>query len=615
MQLTEHPLFHLPSKLEAEAFINAQGAKAFADWCNEREAAIRLMRSDPYRYGHVPPIWNLVDDLLCDGKEVRIDFSSMYQGLYAYDYDYSWLGSIQERVRARVADFPKEIITTGARNMTIIGDNRSSKTEVASWYFVKTLISGPDKMAWALHTSAKTSIDVQQKRIYGYLPLEYREAKERRASGGHKITKMGFSEADGFSNGVMVLPNRSKGRFLYYGMKLEDVEGAELDLAWADELAPQKWVSAIRTRLTDRNGVFLLTFTPIHGYTETVADICDGATTLAKVPMRFFPEEDKPKLQRTRRGGHVVYFHAMHDNPFTNRQAWLKEFGNQSRKQMRRRGEGIAEQAFGVAFPIFNSEVHVVDPSRIPSEGTRYHFCDPSAGKPWCNIYILVDPRGTRWIYMEWPCPLIYVPGVGYIGEWAVSDPDTDETKQRADGYPGPGQDYLNWGVARYKQEFERIESGESIEGLIDLKGAHGSGVKVEVFERQMDSRARSRKLDARGETGTSLVELCEEVDLYFEAASGKRIGIGDGSGDGIDLVSDWFYYDTERPLEPFTNEPKTYISSECLNLIWALEHWTGKDGQKGACKDWIDLLRYAAEADPVYVPERERKSVGGGFY
>lgn len=609
MKLTPHPLFHLPTKAESQRFIDAQGKEAFAAWCNQREETIQAMAVDPYRNGHIPPIWNLVDDLLVDGKEVVIDFRSMYQGRFAYAYDYSWLGSMQAHVRERVAQFPKEIVTTGARNMTIIGDNRSSKTEFASRYFVKTLMESPDRMAWALHTSAKTSIDVQQKRIYGYLPAEYRAARERRASGGHKITKMGFSEADGFANGVMVLPNRSKGRFLYYGMKLEDVEGAELDLAWADELAPQKWVSAIRTRLTDRNGVFLLTFTPIHGYTETVADICDGATTLATVPMRFFPDEDKPKLQRDRRGGHVVYFHALHDNPFANRQAWIREFGNKSRKEMRRRGEGIAEQAFGVAFPIFNREVHVVDPSRIPERGTRYHFCDPSAGKPWCNLYLLVDPSGRRWIYREWPCPLIYVPGVGYIGDWATSDPDTDDSKQRADGYPGPGQDYLNWGVARYKQEFDRIESGEPLDGLLPLKGAHGGGQREEMFERQMDSRARNRKLDAAGETGTSLVDLCEEVDLYFEAASGRQIE------DGNDLVSDWLYYDAERPLEPFTNEPRTYISAECRNLIWALEHWTGKDGQKGACKDWIDLLRYAAEADPQYVPERESKSVGGGFY
>lgn len=618
-KLTPHPCLLLPDRAQMDQFIAAQGKEAFAQWINTREERIRQAKEDPFRYGFKPPIWDLVDDLLCDGKEVRIDLHSMYQGAYAYDYDYAWLQHVDETVKRRIADFPKEIITTGARNLTIIGDNRSGKTEKASQYFIDTLMGGPDRMGWALHTSAKTSIDVQQKRIYGYLPLELRAAKEKRAVGGRKITKLGFSDADGFSNGVMVLPNASKGRFLYYGMKLEDVEGNELDIAWADELIPVAWVNAIRTRLTDRNGVFLLTFTPVKGYTETVADICDGATDLAKVPMRFFPHEDKPKVQRTRRGGHVLYFHALHDNPFTNREPWLREFGNESRKDMRRRGEGIAEQAFGVQFPIFNREVHVIDPSHIPAKGTNYQFTDPGDGKPWCNFWLRVAPNGKRYIYREWPCEKIYIPGWGYIGAWATREPDTDESKPRADGYPGEGQEPLNWGIKRYAEEFARLESGEHLDGLIDCPGAHGGHrigggkgsdpVAEFIFERQMDSRARSRKIASAGDEGTSLVELCEDHDLYFEPASGRKID------NGIDLVSDWLDYDVNRPVEPMTNEPGLYISEECANLIWALEHWTGKDGQRGACKDWIDLLRYAAEADPVNIPERESRSTGGGYY
>lgn len=609
LKLTPHPVLKMPTEAEAAAFVRLKGADAFANWCNERENAITLMASDPYRAGHVPPIWNLVDDLLVDGKRVVLDMSGLYAGKYAYDYNYEWLPDGGAEIERRVAEFPKEIITTGARELLIMGDNRSGKTECAARYFVDTLLKRPDRFAWALHTSAKASVDVQQKRIYGYLPHELRAAKEKRMAGGHKITKLGFSEADGFSNSVMVLPNRSKGRFLYYGMKLEEVEGGELDLAWADELAPQKWVSAIRTRLTDRNGAFVLTFTPIKGYTDTVRDIAEGAETLASVPMRFFPKEDKPKLQRTRRG-HVVYFHALHDNYFTNRGPWMREFGSKSRKEMRRRGEGIAEQAVGVYFPIFNQTVHVVPPDQIPAKGTNYQFCDPGDGKPWCNVWLRVDANNRKWIYREWPTPRCYIPGYGYIGEWALGEPDTDESKERSDGYPGPGQEPLNWGIARYKEEFDRLESGASLDGLIDVPGAHGSENKENIFERYMDSRARSRSLAAQGQHGTTLEELCAEEGMDFLAASGKQIH------EGLSMVENWLHYDARRPVEPTTNEPQLYISSDCLNLIWALEHWTGRDGQRGACKDWIDLLRYAAQSNPDFIDDLKlvttRRGAGG---
>lgn len=619
MRLTPHPVHVLPSEEEARAYVAKHGEAAFADWCDRREERIRLEKEDPYRYGHRPPVWDLVDDLLCEGKQVKIDLASMYRGLYAYDYDYSWLTEMRERVRRRVAEFPREIVTTGARELLIMGDNRSGKTEYAARKYVEVLTGGPHRAAWGLQQSAKSSVHLQQSRVAHYLPVELKHGREKRSSANIRTTKIRFSDAGGFTDGVFVLPNRSKGMFYYYGQKLAEVEGNELDFVWADELIPMQWISAVRARLIDRNGVFLLTFTPINGYTSEVNEFLKGAETLAEVPMRFFPEENKPKLQRkSDRSGHVVYFHALHDNAFANRERWMRTFLGKSRNFVRRRGEGIAERTFGVKFANFRRSVHVVAPDRIPADGTNWHFCDPGEGKPWCNFWVRVDSAGRRWIYREWPCPNIYVPGWGFIGPWATDEPDMDQEGQRADGYPGEGQSEINWGVRRYKEEFERLESGEDVRALHPCPGAHGGHrfrgpdaepVPEEIFERQMDSRARTRKLASAGEEGTSLVEICEDEGLFFEPASGKTIK------DGIDLVSDWLDYDASRPLEPVTNEPGVYISEECENLIWALEHWTGEDGQKGACKDWIDLIRYAAQEDPHHVPERESKSSGGGFY
>jgi hypothetical protein len=57
------------------------------------------------------------------------------------------------------------------------------------------------------------------------------------------------------------------------------------------------------------------------------------------------------------------------------------------------------------------------------------------------------------------------------------------------------------------------------------------------------------------------------------------------------------------------------FVSEECRNLIDCLRMWTGADGLKGAAKDPIDLLRYAATDDISFVDETAIGSYGGGSY
>jgi hypothetical protein len=137
----------------------------------------------------------------------------------------------------------------------------------------------------------------------------------------------------------------------------------------------------------------------------------------------------------------------------------------------------------------------------------------------------------------------------------------------------------------RYKKEIEMRESGE------------------EVFERWMDSRyGGTRTVSYEG--ATTLLEQMEEVGMTFLATSGRSIT------EGIDLINDRLYYDVETPLGEFSaslariNGPRLVVSEECPNVIFALKEWTGLDGTDGACKDFVDLLRYACLAELRYVGE-----------
>jgi hypothetical protein len=75
-----------------------------------------------------------------------------------------------------------------------------------------------------------------------------------------------------------------------------------------------------------------------------------------------------------------------------------------------------------------------------------------------------------------------------------------------------------------------------------------------------------------------------------------------------VALINDALAHDPRQPLSPI-NEPKLYVSKQCQNLIYSLREWTGADGQKGACKDPIDTLRYLAVMNPTYEDEKTFKA------
>jgi hypothetical protein len=105
------------------------------------------------------------------------------------------------------------------------------------------------------------------------------------------------------------------------------------------------------------------------------------------------------------------------------------------------------------------------------------------------------------------------------------------------------------------------------------------------------------------------------DLGMDFMAASGKEIEEGTG------LINDMLDYDTnvERGKYSATlaraNEPKLFISRECPNVIYSLREWTGKDKQHGACKDPVDVLRYAALAELQYLGDTAYAWSGGGSY
>ncbi len=113
-----------------------------------------------------------------------------------------------------------------------------------------------------------------------------------------------------------------------------------------------------------------------------------------------------------------------------------------------------------------------------------------------------------------------------------------------------------------------------------------------------MDSRYGNAPTNTAEESTTLIETMRNELGMEFMAAPGGTIG------EGVELINNALYYDTAQPVGPM-NQPQMYVVETCPNLIYALKEWTGQDGQHGACKDPIDLVRYAEMARLGFVDEQ----------
>jgi len=559
MAPTEHPVHVAPEILEVMGDGNLRvqvlgemrvmPLASYATFFAERENLLAKEREDPLRYGYEPEVWRLAD---------------------------------RERERLR------EKFPVGVIEEIDLGGNRASKSERAAKRIIQLMMEKAGARVWCLQSTERSSIENQQSLLWKYLPAEYRTSTGKLKGG--VTTKITYSQAGGFTESVFVMPNGSQCVFKYYSMDVKNIEGAELDCAWADELVTPEWLEALRYRLLTRNGVLHVTFTPVDGYTPTVAEYLNGAVTLEEVPAELLisGKTGKPEMvprvqQPVRENARLIYFHTA-DNAFGNYESMKVVLAKANRETILCRAYGVPVRSRVARFPKFRDGVHVVRAENVPKDGTNYHIVDPCSGRNWFMIWVRVDVRGRLFVYREWPCPKRYIEGVGYPGPWAVP------SGKMQDGERGDGQKPFGFGLTRYKEEIEREEAGEKIEA------------------RFMDSRFANSSTMGK-EMVTTLLEECGEVGMDFIPAPGEHID------EGIDLINSLLDYNGDEEVSA-TNEPKLFVSEECPNLIYAMKEWTGQDGRHGATKDCIDVLRYATLAGLEYLEGETMMARGlwGGY-
>jgi hypothetical protein len=567
-----HPVLPLPEPSLVEFY----GQKWEENFYNLRRDAMLRMDADPLRFGTDLAIWNLADDRLA-------------------------------RFRQR---FPTGVITE-----LDLGGNRASKTERRAKRLVQNMVAKPGWRCWACQSTETASVQNQQSVIYKYLPPEWKPETGKLRHGIK--TKIVYSQSGGFTENVLVCPNGSECRFKFYEMKVRNLEGAELDEAWADELIPPDWIDALIFRLVTRNGLLGITFTPIEGYTSTVKLHLQGATTVEQVDAELLPVrnaagkaigcEKVPRVQENlnveingqKSKALIIYFHTK-DNPYGNYDSMAATLEGASRDKILTRVYGVPTKAMLTRFPLFSDLSHVVSINRFreiqKGGGTWYHFLDPCSGRNWFQLWIFFDPLNRAFVAGESPSyghEWAYIPGVGDPGAWAIAG-------NKSDGEQGDGQKEWGWGYSRYLEEIDRMER------LLELSASDGGGLaqthdtapapslakRITIAARWIDARYGNARKTAE-ERSTTLIEDLDLMGMEFLAApSEKTIDSGRGGGDGsLRMINDKLYYDQTRPID-LTNMPHLYVVETCPNTIFALKEWTGRDGQHGASKDPIDCLR-----------------------
>jgi len=553
-------------------------------------------------------------------------------------------------------DADRELRRPDMKGQYIGGGKRATKSERAAKRMVQAAMAFPKGRMWCMQGSEKTSIAEQQSLIWKYLPPEIKALNGKKRHGAAKIN---YSQDGGFTDRILVLPNRTEMHFLTYNQDYKEYQGwqlgAQLSMdmedamadraelinlgAWLDEDATWEWVNTVRLRCTTRNAKWIWTFSPLMGITTAIKELIGVARTTESRPAELLSEQRRyvddcppghmPYVQQAGTPGvSVLYFHTIL-NPFPPNYENVREaLQGKPESQIMQDAYGYATDTKHRACPMFG-QVHIVKPGQLPVTRLNVMVQDPAGNRNWCAIWVGVSSQRAsngkfkKYIYRDWPNAQAY-------GAWAVPSSNPNQF----DGDRGPAQRSMGYGILQYKQEWlaqERVlPTGKRLDGTDEVDPyrvklaaeAKEREVAVQevIGERFIDPRAgRDAKISEDG--GTCIIDLlgAEQRDGKSGEVIGPVMDVQPAKGlnerEGLSAINEMLHYDKKQDLDGVMNCPELYVSEECEQVIWALSNYTGTGGENAGCKDIMDLLRYLATADVQYYDATVRAAWGGGSY
>jgi hypothetical protein len=625
-----HPMIKLPTLAQVHALMASKPdawKQELVSWLQQRQQRIKLADEDPLWFGWEFDHWKDADGLL--------------KGTWKSPTGYQ----------------PEPCAILG-----IYGGNRASKSVYAVKRAVQTAELFPKSTLAILSESETASIKTVQALVWYYIKPHFGLLNGKRDA----VFKINYSQAGGFTDRKLVLPNGSEIHFLTYNQDPGDYEGWEFGApahtyatmakemeaqgkfcppnigAVADESMPLSWMKMFARRLQFRKAKLLWPFTPVKGITPAIKELVGtSAVTLESREAELLPRQNLPDLPK----GHMpfirecqfpgvramaIYFFSLFNKfgPSPERTYYdeIKQLCEGKVSEfVERVAYGFARDSVARCFPKFGPW-NIVKRQHLPAIGTNYFFTDPAGARNWASIWVRVTASGDHFIYRDWPDAQTH-------GEWAVPTEREVNEQNRAgwDGDPGPAQNGLGYGIVKYKSTFLSYEKSEVrsqkpggedpyIARLWERAARDGAKEIVEeIAERYIDPRAgASEHLAEKG--GTCIIDEFSEPQY---GPDGKLTGppmefipaSGVNEDEGLGVVNELLDWNQEAPLMPVLNAPKLYVCEDAKQVIWMFENYTGRGGAKGACKDFADLVRYMALAKLEHVDAgRARGRAGRGF-
>lgn len=474
----------------------------------------------------------------------------------------------------------------------LLGGNQSAKSTLGSRLALSMCAAIPEAEIYSFHISEKRSIDDAQRFIYEALPDSLRNMLTKKGV-AHNLQ---YTQKNGFTDGILILPPHPGFRrggsikfynYAQYQQNSQIVEGIKPHMVWADEKIPFDLFETLRMgRLGTHHGRFLLTYTVVDGWNDTIEKILAKRKTLLT---RFC---DHPKImtnlpimeESLSVGSCAIYYAWTQDNPFTDVREFYKQYGNENKEVILARAFGVPTKSIASAFPLFSKEYasaggNVVKHEdlpwlkprlnakgvEIPYKTTRYMAIDLGGSKNWCMLWVAIDAAGTWWVYREWPD--------SSYGDWAL--PGDKE---------GPAQKSLGLDIKGYVELIRNYEDGE------------------EIFERYIDPRMGAAEKQSKDRGAVTIISDLDECGMPVIPAPAAPSEADKGEiEDGIQLISNLLYWDQKKPQSAL-NTPKLYVSDRCQNFIYCMQEYTGRLGAKEHTKDMIDVIRYLRKGNCEYV-------------
>lgn len=631
-----HPVLVLPTPAEAQAM----GYDAWRAALAKREQLIQQELTAPLWKMWEPPVWRVLDAL----------------------WGAPWLAEDEARLIRENLNFRKPV-----NILLLLGGWGSGKTEYAANRISRLMQQKERGIFWFLHETQPAAVDQQHPIVFKYLPPQLRGTKAILET----TTYVAYKEKTGFSDGSFVLPNHSRGRFWTYQGGVDALQGPTVNAAWGDELMPPEFVTAVGSRVARANGVFFITFAPIHGHTAVVQEFLDGAEKVREITAFLNPEDGGERdvarylgLSDAELAALRGYFERKEKPPIPavpwsrpeDCAKWLTGEPSQPAVPPGRRFKKVprvlkpadpeesravvllngSDNPFGKPLSVFTLNASVSEElgnryfygftkaSRarmFPKFDRRVHTIDDAAIPSHGTNYLWADPAQRNFfmgwlrftprrifLYREWPGDYD-IPGVGVPGPWALPH------GKLGDGQRGPAQDAFGFGLADYKAELARLEGWkdykeqpDNVQKIDWVKPMFAeNGSREVVLRRFLDSRYASTP-HQENDRPVTMLENFAELGLFFETTPGDDIN------EGVQGINDWLNYDQTRPIDAL-NCPRLLVAKSCKNTIFALETWKNAERGKGATKDPIDILRYASLQGVDYVPADAYATTGGGSY